>query len=108
MRPRIFQLFADANTPLIDNPELTHRSFHGSQSSASQNQVHHFVERLLSGSKDPDATMTTRWVSSDIGEIQVESDQDPIFQGACCQEGGIAGSGQALRDGCLDVVPKVA
>lgn len=102
------RLLADAYTPFIDDPEPTRCLFGGGQSSAGQNQTQDLIERLLSRPKNPDAAMTAWRIGSDVGEVQIERDQNPIFQRASRQEGRIPGTSKPLGAGCFDIVPELA
>ena len=73
----------NANAPFVDDPELAGRLFDSSETNAREDEAEHGVEALVCRAKNPDASITPGWIGPDVGEIQVQRHQDPVFCDGC-------------------------
>ena len=90
--------------PLVDNPKLAGGSLQIGEPDAAENQIQHRIKGLLAWPEHPYDAMAPRWVLADVGEIEIESDEDSIFGNASSDLTRIDCACKTLRERRLDVV----
>ena len=95
---------ANANAPLVDDPQLVRGSLNIGEPDTGQNQIQQRIKCLLGGPQHPYAAMTARWVLANIGEVEIERDEDPVFGNAGRKQTRIDRTCKVFREGRFDVV----
>lgn len=99
-------MIANADSSFVDDPELSGAALQPREAKTRENEFQYGDKPLIGWPKHPNASVTCRRVSPDVGEIQIECDQDPILGNACGEQGRIFGARQALGQGSLDIMSK--
>jgi len=101
------QLFTNANPFGLDDPQPPSRRLIFKNSQCGSQQSQRVLNTLRVWAQYPDAMMIRWRVNEDIGEIEIERDENPLFRLRCVKHSWIGVTSQLLGKHGLHVVTRL-
>ena len=99
-------LFADANTARLSDPKPVCGRLHADEGQSAPQDEKRVLDALSLRSKYPDAAMTRWRIQPDIGEVQIQGDEDPVLGLANSKDSRVGTADKALGMDGMRVVAR--
>ena len=102
------QLLTNTNPFGFDNPQPTPRGLGLKHEQCSPQQSERVIDALRVRAQHPDTLVACRRVDTDVGEIQIESNEDPILRLRGIKDSRIGVTSQLLVENRVHILTSLA